>query len=263
MHLSISHTTTYRFKSPATYGLQQLRLTPKSRAGQQMVKSWDMAVEGGQIETSFTDHQQNRVTLVSFSPGAQEIRVICTGAVETVETAGVVGKHGGFAPLWFFLRETALTRAGERVKALTQGLPEEVPDDLPRLHALSARVIDAVPYEIGRTRSETSAEEAVEIGAGVCQDHAHIFIAAARSMGYPARYVSGYLMMSDRVHQDASHAWAEAFVETIGWVGFDVSNGNLSPGAVTVESREAGGENRGGIALNEDDIGRSLFENGA
>jgi transglutaminase-like putative cysteine protease len=62
----------------------------------------------------------------------------------------------------------------------------------------------------------------------VCQDHAHIFIAAARSMGYPARYVSGYLMMEDRVHQDASHAWAEVHVDPLGWVGFDVSNG-ISP----------------------------------
>jgi transglutaminase-like putative cysteine protease len=65
---------------------------------------------------------------------------------------------------------------------------------------------------------------------GVCQDHSHIFVAAARAMGYPARYVSGYLMMNDRVHQDASHAWAEAHVEGVGWVGFDVSNG-ISPDA--------------------------------
>jgi transglutaminase-like putative cysteine protease len=59
----------------------------------------------------------------------------------------------------------------------------------------------------------------------VCQDHAQIFVAAARALGFPARYVSGYLMMDDRVHQDASHAWAEAHVENIGWVAFDVSNG--------------------------------------
>lgn len=224
MLLTISHTTTYRFQSPASYGLQQLRLTPKSRAGQ-AVRSWNMSVEGGQIETSFTDHHQNRVTLVSFDPGAVEIRVICDGLVDTAETAGVVGKHAGFAPLWFFLRETPLTTAGEKVRGLTDGLAAEVPEDLPRLHALSARVIEAVAYEIGRTGAETSAEQAVAEGAGVCQDHAHIFIAAARTMGYPARYVSGYLMMSDRVHQDASHAWAEAFVQDIGWVGFDVSNG--------------------------------------
>src|SRR3546814_6519842 len=61
---------------------------------------------------------------------------------------------------------------------------------------------------------------------GVCQDHAHIFIAAMRHLGHPARYVSGYLMMNDRTRQDATHGWAEAHFEHIGWIGFDVSNGH-------------------------------------
>lgn len=224
MQLNIRHTTTYRFDAPVDYGLQQLRLTPKTSHGQSIV-NWNMAVDGGTLETTFTDHNQNTVSLVSFAPGAQEIRVVCDGVVETQDIAGVIGRHGGYAPLWFFQRATDLTQAGPRVLALTDGLAQEMPDDLPRLHALSARIIDAVEYQIGRTAADTSAEDAVIEGAGVCQDHAHIFIAAARSMGYPARYVSGYLMMSDRVHQDASHAWAEAFVQGLGWVGFDVSNG--------------------------------------
>ncbi len=224
MQLNIRHTTTYRFDAPVDYGLQQLRLTPKTSHGQSIV-NWAMQVDGGTLETTFTDHNQNTVSLVSFAPGAQEIKVVCDGVVDTQDIAGVIGRHGGYAPLRFFLRSTDLTLAGPRVLSLTDGLAQELPDDLPRLHALSARVIDAVPYEIGRTQADTSAEDAVMAGAGVCQDHAHIFIAAARSMGYPARYVSGYLMMSDRVHQDATHAWAEAFVEGLGWVGFDVSNG--------------------------------------
>ena len=123
---------------------------------------------------------------------------------------------------------TELTRAGPKLRALIRGLKEEDADDLRRLHALSARIRSALPYEIGLTQSTTTAEEALEQGGGVCQDHAHIFVAAARQLGVPARYVSGYLMMNDRVHQDASHAWAEAYVEPLGWVGFDVSNG-ISP----------------------------------
>ena len=78
------------------------------------------------------------------------------------------------------------------------------------------------------THSATTAEEAVGHAAGVCQDHAHVFIGAARAHGIPARYVSGYLMMDDRIEQEATHAWAEAHVEGLGWVGFDVSNG-ISP----------------------------------
>ena len=77
---------------------------------------------------------------------------------------------------------------------------------------------------------DTTAEEALTLGdGGVCQDHANIFISAARLSGLPARYVSGYLMMNDRVDQDATHAWAEACMSNdLGWVGFDVSNG-VSP----------------------------------
>ena len=114
------------------------------------------------------------------------------------------------------------------MRGLAKGLKDEFDNELERLHALSARILQDVKYEIGTTHATTTAEEAVEQGAGVCQDHAHIFVAAARALGTPARYVSGYLMMEDRVHQDASHAWAEAHIEGIGWVGFDVSNG-ISP----------------------------------
>jgi transglutaminase-like putative cysteine protease len=229
MHLKILHTTTYHFDHPVPYGLQQLRLIPKSRAGQ-VVKYWNMEIEGGQKQTEFNDHHLNRVTLISFDPHATSIVVHCEGEVENADLHGVIGKHGGFAPLWYFRRSTELTRAGTNVRRLAKGLREEEADDIPRLHALSSRILAEVPYEIGPTHAATSAEEAIEHGAGVCQDHSHIFVAAARTMGYPARYVSGYLMMNDRVHQDASHAWAEAHVEGVGWVGFDVSNG-ISPDA--------------------------------
>jgi len=223
MRLKILHTTTYHFDQPVSYGLQQLRLIPKSRAGQQVV-SWDMTIEGGTAEAEFNDHNQNRVSLISFAAMATSIVVHCTGEVETADVAGVIGKHGGFAPLWFFQHSTELTRAGPNVRRLIKGLRDEEEADLPRLHALSARIHDEIPYEIGKTGATTTAEEAVETGCGVCQDHAHIFLAGARAMGYPARYVSGYLMIDDRVHQDASHAWAEVYVDPLGWVGFDISN---------------------------------------
>jgi transglutaminase-like putative cysteine protease len=229
MRLKILHTTTYHFERPVAYGLQQLRLIPKSRTGQAVV-SWDMEVEGGRQQTEFNDHHQNRVTLISFDPDATSIVVHCAGEVETADLHGVIGKHAGHTPLWFFRRSTDLTRAGPNVRRLTRGLREEHEEEIPRLHALSARILEEVPWEVGVTHAATSAEEAVEHGRGVCQDHAHIFVAAARAMGHPARYVSGYLMMEDRVHQDASHAWAEAHVEGFGWVGFDISNG-ISPDA--------------------------------
>jgi transglutaminase-like putative cysteine protease len=96
------------------------------------------------------------------------------------------------------------------------------------LHNLSRAIREEVPYRTGATAVDTSAEQALAGGCGVCQDHAHIFIAAARSLEVPARYVSGYLMMNDRIDQEATHAWAEAWVQSLGWVGFDISNG-ISP----------------------------------
>jgi transglutaminase-like putative cysteine protease len=227
MELAISHSTTYRFDEPVTYGLQQLRLTPKSRQGQ-TVLDWRMDIEGGKLETEFTDMHANAVSLISFDPEATEITVRCHGRVETEDNNGVVGKQKGFVPLWLFRRSTDLTRAGPNVRRIAKGLKDEHEDDLPLLHALSVRILNEVEYLSGHTDSATTADAAIEQGRGVCQDHAHIFIAAARALHYPARYVSGYLMMNDRVLQEASHAWAEAHVDGLGWVGFDVSNG-ISP----------------------------------
>ena len=227
MKLNIVHTSRYQFDQPMRYGLQQLRLTPKSRPGQD-VSQWTMNVQGGKIETEFTDHNANAVSLISFEQDATEIVVECRGEVLTENKFGVVGKQRSFMPLWLFQRSTDLTRATANVRRLTKGLRDEHDNDIALLHALSSRILEAVSYEIGETDAATSADAALEKGSGVCQDHAHIFVAAARAMDFPARYVSGYLMMNDRTHQDATHAWAEAHIKNVGWVGFDVSNA-ISP----------------------------------
>ncbi len=226
MRLKVSHRTTYRYDHPVSYGLQELRLTPKSRAEQQVL-SWQTHIEGARKEAEFDDQHMNHVMLLSISDDA-EIVVTSHGEVETSDKSGVVGRHQGFAPLWLFRRPTDLTRAGNLTRKLAGGLPHEYPDELPRMHELSRRIRESVDYLTGQTDAETTAEMALEQGQGVCQDHAHIFLAAARGMGMPARYVSGYLMMDDRVDQDATHAWAEAHLDGIGWVGFDISNG-ISP----------------------------------
>lgn len=223
MRLKISHQTTYRYERPVTYGLQELRLMPKSRPAQHVL-NWQINVTGGRQELEFDDQHMNHVVLISFDGDGHEISITCTGEVETFDTAGVTGKHAGFAPLWYFERATDQTRAGNLTRKLTKGLLSEIDDPIARLHALSGRVLEAVAYDPGHSSVKSSAEDALTDGRGVCQDHAHVFLAAARAMGIPARYVSGYLMMNDRIAQDASHAWAEAHVDGIGWVGFDVSN---------------------------------------
>lgn len=225
MRLRIRHVTRYRFENPVTYGLQQLRKTPKS-SHQQTVIAWETAVEGGRKELGFEDHNNNSVELISFARGATELTVRSQGEIELAQTHGVLGPHRGPAPLWLFRRATPRTRAGAGCRALIRDVTGDT--DLERLHGLSQAIVDTVGYELGSSRADWTAEEALAGGRGVCQDHAHIFAACAREMGFPARYVSGYLLMDDRIEQDAMHAWAEAHLDGLGWVGFDVSNG-ISP----------------------------------
>ncbi|MXO87973.1 transglutaminase family protein [Alteraurantiacibacter aestuarii] len=227
MRLAINHTTHYVFDQPVKHALQRLRLTPKATQGQ-IIVDWTMSFEGAVLELEYDDQNFNHTSLISVLPGTQEVVVRCQGTVDTNDSAGVLGTHSGFLPLWSFLAQTKRTRPGPKLNALIAAVRRNDDDKLAMLHSLSAATIEAVKYEIGVTHVDTTAEQALADGGGVCQDHAQIFIGAARALGIPARYVSGYLMMNDRIQQEATHAWAEAHVEGLGWVGFDVSNG-ISP----------------------------------
>lgn len=226
MRLRISHTTTYDYENPVTYALQQVRLTPKSH-GSQNVIHWTTTVEGGQKQLSFEDSHRNTVDLISFDAGTRHITVNCSGEVEVAENNGIVGQHAGFMPLWMFERSTPLTKPGPLTRKLLASVESGL-EPLDRLHALSEAIREAVAYETGFSEITWGSEDVLEAGRGVCQDHAHVFVTAARLAGIPARYVSGYLFMDDRIEQDATHAWAEAYLPDIGWTGFDISNG-ISP----------------------------------
>lgn len=227
MLLKINHETRYQYSVPAKYALQQLRIRPQSNAGQ-TVHDWKVRLEGATLQTSFSDEHENLVDLLELQSDEKEVGIIVSGEVETTNTTGIVGPHSRMMPLWFYLRQTKLTQPGAQITSLVEGIAKGSRADVAFLHELSERILERVIYRSGETGIATSAEAAMTQGAGVCQDHTHIFLSAARALGIPARYVSGYLMMNDRVDQDASHAWAEAHVDGLGWVGFDVSNA-ISP----------------------------------
>ncbi len=226
MLINISHESQYDYDAPVPFGLQQLRLTPRSIAGQE-VRHWSTTIEGAKTEVEYLDHHLNQVQLISFISGGSTIKVTNAGTVETSDSSGVFADAREHCPIWLFHRTTDLTMAGKGIKKLTASVTES-PNSLGQLHELSGLVSAAIEYRSGGTHSGSTAEDALRIGSGVCQDHAHAFIASARLLGYPARYVSGYLVLDDQVNQEASHAWAEAFIPDLGWVGFDVSNG-ISP----------------------------------
>lgn len=247
MRLSIQHKARYTYSGPLAHGLMRLRLTPKETQGQR-VSRWAMAYEGAAQELTYDDQNCNHVTLISIREGVREVVITCSGEVETQDQAEVIGQHSGHLPLWAFLGQTALTRPGPRIRQLISRIEPREAGTLEVLHLLSHLVRKNVPYVAAATHVATTAEEALGQRGGVCQDHAHVFIAAARALDIPARYVSGYLLIDALIDDallvggpvgnglkagrtitsQATHAWAEAHVENLGWVGFDVANG-ISP----------------------------------
>ena len=225
MRLKISHRTQYVYDAPAPYALQRVRLFPPDIRGQSVLH-WSIEVEGAKQELRFSDHFGNDTRLLSIEGDTHEMVVTAEGEVETQDLTGILGPHRGFAPLWIFTPQTDRTMPGDTIRELAASIGDG--SELARLHALMAAIGERVIYQVGATDVGTAAEEALQKGSGVCQDHAHIFLSAARLMGMPARYISGYLLLDGTTEQAASHAWAEAHIDGLGWVGFDPANG-ISP----------------------------------
>jgi transglutaminase-like putative cysteine protease len=221
MLISIRHVTTYRYAETVNYTIQSLRLTPASFKGQRVI-DWSVRTPGSRATLQFEDGFGNVVHLLTINAPHQQLVIEAGGVVETSDCNGVVDGLKHAIPPRVFLKETARTQPNGAIRELAQAAKGA--DMLGRLHALSGMVRDSVAYVPGMTDSRTGAAEALADGKGVCQDHAHIFIAAARTIGVPARYITGYLVVGEEGSADAHHAWAEAWVEGLGWVGFDVAN---------------------------------------
>lgn len=224
MILSVLHLTTYRYEEPARGVVQSHRLTPSVFAGQ-TVRNWSVEVSDALKGGGFRDGAGDWIQSWSIHGPVSEIVVRVAGEVETTDLAGVLRGHREAVPPEAYLRETFATRADAALTELARDAIEGAQDALDAAHRLSAAVAGAIAYTPGATHAQTTAAEALTQGEGVCQDHAHAMIAAARSQGTPARYVSGYLMSgADGAPHEAAHAWAELFLPSLGWVGFDPAN---------------------------------------
>lgn len=224
MKLIVRHQTLYRYEKGISRAALLLRLMPRNFAGQR-VEEWTVELNGVPA-TGFQPNGYGDMEMLWNRHGhLDSLEIVASGIVETEDRHGVVsGLDERYNPI-IFLRETPLTRADEAIRALGRSVAEEGQCELDRLHALCAAVHDAVAYRSGTTDHETTAAEALARGSGVCQDHAHVFISAARSILVPARYVVGYLLAGSGEHAlHETHGWVEAFVSGLGWVGFDPSN---------------------------------------
>lgn len=223
MRLVVRHQTVLDYAPPASAVAIKLRLFPASFETQRVLE-WRVSVDGTEIRPGSRNGYGEAVAQWMHAGERETLTVVAEGIVDAFDAAGVVKGLAGSCPAAVYLRETDLTTLSPEIERLTEGLAGQ--DRLPALHELSRRTGAAFTYRGGETGAATTAAEALAGGVGVCQDYAHVFIAAARSLGVPARYVVGYLLAGDDAEQQfETHAWAEAEVPGLGWVAFDVTNG--------------------------------------
>ena len=222
MRLTVDHVTRYLYDRPVRSVVQSHRLLPSTFDGQKVL-DWSVTVSGGLKGAAHKDGAGDVVQGWTVTGPVNEVVVAVRGTVETVDLNGVLrGRKESVAPDCY-MRATAPTRADAALVALSATAQGETPLDL--AHALSGVVADAIAYMPGVTTAHTTAAEALALGMGVCQDHAHALIAVARARGIAGRYVSGYLFSdADGQAHEAAHAWAELHLPDLGWVGFDPAN---------------------------------------
>lgn len=215
MRLSISHDTTYHYEHQVRASIQYLRLTPHDSERQQVL-SWQLNLP--RPVRAQLDPYGNILHVLTLDEPHESIVIGASGQVEIDELREAEHESQSALP---FLRFTRLTEPDEALRAFAREQSKNRNDRsglIELMHALHAHI----GYQPGSTLVETSAVEAFAGRQGVCQDHAHAFLACARSLGVPARYVSGYLY-TDSIDHLASHAWAEAWLDGA-WYSFDVTN---------------------------------------
>jgi len=226
MRIRISHATTYRYDTPPNSVIQLLRLTPRNHDGQHVV-GWRVDLSEDCILHQHEDAFGNISHSFTAEGPFRELRVAVEGEVDTHDTQSVVSGAIERFPPGLFLRETALTQPDDAIIDFADSARTAAgSDQLTLLHGLLNALNREITFDTSPTVSTTTAAEAFKLRRGVCQDLTHIYIAAARQLGIPARYVGGHFYRVDGVTaQDAGHAWVEAYVENLGWVGFDPTNG--------------------------------------
>jgi transglutaminase-like putative cysteine protease len=238
MRICIAHETVYRYDAPCTGVIQTLRLTPRNHAGQYVV-NWRIDVSANCRLEPMEDAFGNIVHTVSLAGPVSELRLMVDGEVETQDTAGIVRSTVERFPRSLFLRETALTRPDKAVlEYAAQFSRPDAAGTLPALHGLMARLHQDIAAEATPTSGAPAVDdetmppagEVLRRKHGTCRDLAHAFIAVARTLGVPVRYVAGYLRHdgSTGVVRQGGDAWSEAHVPGLGWVGFDPANGVCS-----------------------------------
>lgn len=221
MKLQIDHSTQYFYSSPAKQSIQILRVTPQTLAHQRVL-SWQLTLP--RLGQEVFDGFGNFCTILNVTQPHQVLNIHAQGIVEINDQCEY--SNDDRVPADIFLNDTDLTRCNEEMHEFTQKYTQGI-GNRSSLSRLSQAILEHMPYSPGTTGVRTTAEQAFSSRQGVCQDHTHVFLACARSINIPARYVSGYLYVAEENHL-ASHSWAEVYLNRH-WFVFDVSNQLFQP----------------------------------
>ena len=231
MKLNVKHTTCYRYSEALRYAIQTMWLTPQSGPSQ-TVHFWSL----GAPEKLFPQHDAYGNSMHSYTFVAQpgiDVRWSVVNAAGQVDTLGVpeFADAPDLPHPSFFLRPTTLAAPAPGLADFGRRFVEPAQSGAGRvgqLLALSQAVAEAVRYRKNSTSVSTTALQAFEAGAGVCQDQAHVMVAVCRSLGIAARYVSGYFYAANEPYL-ASHAWVDVCLDVANrrWVSIDITHSCL------------------------------------
>ena len=222
MILSIKHQTNYNFYSNVPRLVQSLRLYPSNCKNQKVI-NWNISTSIGQLTKSHQDALGHTIYNIYNEGLIGEQTIISEGKIHTKDFHGVM--HGLVDKVnpFCFLRFTYLTKPGEKLIKLSKKIKKKS-DQIEFCHDLNRIVAEILDFKTGITNNKTTAEEALKLEKGVCQDYAHILISLSKMFDIPSRYVNGYLMDDNNISHYSSHAWVEMYINDLGWVAFDPSH---------------------------------------
>jgi transglutaminase-like putative cysteine protease len=221
--LHIRHETVYRYDAPVKHSVQALRLTPRTDAGQR-IHHWHVQTPGRRVEQ--LDAHGNLTHWLSIDEPHQEVRIVAQGVVDGGQAE--IQDLGPILPM-VYRASTPLTEPFAELQQFAMAVLGSAPATPASLLALAQAIGERVRYKTGSTDVRMSARDAWHLGEGVCQDHSHVFLAACRSVGFPARYVSGYVDTGTAGSEMASHAWVDVWLAHAGhWLSVDVSQQRLA-----------------------------------
>jgi transglutaminase-like putative cysteine protease len=227
MLLNIRHETTCRYDRPVTRSIQQLRLTPRVEPSQHAI-SWRISAPGRRRQ--LTDAYGNVAHLSTLDQPHREITIVVEGVVETVDEGAYLLHVDDMVLPPTYLGETPLTHADDAIRSMARRHLHDGRDRFRELMDFVPVIGARIAYSAVEPDAEFTAAQVLAAGCGRAQDQVHVFIAACRAAGIPARFVSGYFYNAETAtcEDAASHAWADAWVERLGWVSFDITSGQLT-----------------------------------